>query len=104
MKIYLVSNNLLLDGINYENNSNLEMIRMLRPLSSKGERIASKISESKEFQNIEKIYSSFHSSAISSAKYLSEKLDLSITYSSLCFLLYSNISSFVTYTKGLTIL
>lgn len=78
MKIYLVSNNLLLDGINYENNSNLEMIRMLRPLSSKGEQIASKISGSKEFQNIEKIYSSFHSSAISSAKYLSEKLELTI--------------------------
>ena len=78
MKIYLVSNNLLLDGINYENNSNLEMIRMLRPLSSKGERLANKISESKEFQNIEKIYSSFHSSAISSAKYLSEKLELDI--------------------------
>ncbi len=78
MKIYLVSNNLLLDGISYENNSNLEIIRMLRPLSSKGERISNKISESKEFQNIEKIYSSFYSSAISSAKYLSEKLEINI--------------------------
>lgn len=78
MKIYLVSNNLLLDGISYENNSNLEIIRMLRPLSSKGERISNKISESKDFQNIEKIYSSFYSSAISSAKYLSEKLEINI--------------------------
>ena len=78
MKIFLVSNNLLLDGINYENNANLELIRMIRPLSRKGECVAKQCSTRKEFESIEKIYSSFYSSAISSAKYLSEKLEMNI--------------------------
>lgn len=78
MKIYLISNNLLLDGLNYENNANLELIRILRPLSDNGESVAKKISDCKELQNIEKIYSSFHSSALSTAKYLKAKLELNI--------------------------
>jgi len=78
MKIYLLSNNLLLEGLSYENNANLEFIRMVRPLSSRGELVASKTSELKEFQNIERIYSSYHSSALSTAKYLREKLEYSI--------------------------
>jgi len=78
MKIFLVSNNLLLDGISYDNNANLDLIRLSRPLSYDGERIAKKIAEMNEFQNVEKIYSSFHSSAISTAKYLSNKLELEI--------------------------
>lgn len=78
MKLYLVSNNLLLNGLNYDNTANLDVIRLIRPLSVNGEKIALKLADFKEFENIEKIYSSNHSSAVSSAKYLSEKLELEI--------------------------
>ncbi|MBE6156562.1 MAG: histidine phosphatase family protein [Firmicutes bacterium] len=78
MKIYLISNNLLLDGLSYDSSANLELIRMIRPLSVNGEQASKKISEMKEFQNIEKIYSSFHSTTLSAAKYLSNKLELPI--------------------------
>lgn len=78
MKIYLISNNLLLDGLNYENNANLEHIRMIRPLNNKGEKLALKISNGSELQNIENIYSSFYSSSLSTAKYLADKMEVSI--------------------------
>ena len=78
MRIYLISNNLLLDGLSYDGASNLELIRMLRPLSQNGEKAISKITNLKELQNVEKIYSSYYSSALSSAKYLSDQLELSI--------------------------
>lgn len=78
MKIYLISNNLLLDGLSYESKDDLELIRVLRPLSEEGEKLAKKISENNMLENIEKIYSSYYSSALSSAKYLSNKLELDI--------------------------
>jgi len=78
MKIYLVSNNLLLDGLSYESGTDLETVRIIRPLSVEGDNIASKISEYKELQNVEKIYSSFYSSALSTAKYLANNLNLKI--------------------------
>ena len=78
MKLYLISNNLLVDGLSYNNNSNLEQIRMVRPLSFMGEKIAEQISENKEFLSATKIYSSFYASAISCAKYLSVKLEVPI--------------------------
>ena len=78
MKIYLISNNLLLDGFNYETGTDLESVRIIRPLSIEGEEVAAKINESKELQNVEKIYSSFHSSALSTAKYLASHLNLKI--------------------------
>jgi len=40
--------------------------------------IADKLSSIKELENIEKIYSSFYSSALSTAKYLANKLELDI--------------------------
>ena len=64
MKIYLVSNNLLLDGISYDNNASLEQIRMIRPLSVKGEEVAKKIGNIPFFKNVENIYTSFYSSAL----------------------------------------
>lgn len=79
MKIYLVSNNLLLDGISYDNNASLEQIRMIRPLSVKGEEVAKKIGNIPFFKNVENIYTSFYSSALDTAKYLAKNLDLSIT-------------------------
>ena len=78
MRIYLISNNLLLDGLCYDNTSNLELIRMLRPLSKDGEEALSKTIHLKELQNIEKVYSSFYASALGSAKYLSKHLELPI--------------------------
>ena len=78
MKLYLISNNALLDGLNYNYDADLDMIRMTRPLSLEGEENASKISLVKNLQEVEKIYSSFQSSALGSAKYLANKLDLEI--------------------------
>ena len=78
MKIYLISNNSLLENINYENGTDLEQIRMIRPLSIEGITNSEKISQLKELENIQKIYSSFYSSALSTAKYLSHKLDIEI--------------------------
>ena len=54
MKLYLVSNNLLLNGLNYDNTANLDVIRLIRPLSVNGEKIALKLADFKEFENIEK--------------------------------------------------
>ena len=78
MKVYLISNNSLVENINYNSSDNLELIRMIRSLSVTGEEVAKKISNLDIFKNITKIYSSFYSSALSTAKYLQEKLDLEI--------------------------
>lgn len=78
MKVYLISNNLLLDGLGYNSNSNLDLIRLIRPLNIEGEKYAKKLAEIKDFQNVEKIYASCHSSAVSSAKYLANKLELEV--------------------------
>ncbi len=78
MKVYLISNNSLIENINYNSSDNLELIRMIRSLSVTGEEVAKKISNLDIFKNITKIYSSFYSSALSTAKYLQEKLDLEI--------------------------
>lgn len=78
MKIYLVSNNLLLDNINYENNADLDLIRMTRPLSIEGEALAKELASKDIFNNIGKIYSSIYASSISAAKYLADKLNIEI--------------------------
>ena len=77
MKIFLISNNSLIEDINYDSD-NLELIRMLRVLSNKGELIAEEISKMNIFQNVSKIYSSFYSSALDTAKYFQKKLELEI--------------------------
>lgn len=78
MTIYLISNNSLLEGLCYENGIDLEIVRIIRPLSIIGEANSKRISEFKDFQDVEKIYSSFHSSALSTAKDLARNLDLEI--------------------------
>ena len=82
MKLYLVSNNLLLEGLSYNNGTNLDLIRLSRPLSINGENMAKEVLNKDIFNNIENIYSSFFSSAISTAKYLSNRLDLKINLDS----------------------
>lgn len=79
MTLYLISNNSLIDNINY-NNETLDLIRSLRLLDIEGEKEAKKLSEKDIFQNIEKIYSSLYASAIDTAKYFSEKYDLTINF------------------------
>ena len=78
MKLYLISNNSLLDNLNYENKDDLEIIRMIRPISIEGEESAKKLSNNLLFTNVEKIYSSFYTSSLNSAKYLANKLELKI--------------------------
>lgn len=78
MKLYLISNNRLLENLSYNYDASLDDIRLSRPLSLMGEDIANKISEEKELQEVEKIYSSFYSSALGCAKYLAKKLELEI--------------------------
>ncbi len=78
MTIYLISNNLLCDSLNYTWDADLDTLRKIRVLSIEGERVAQKISELKILEDTDKIISSFQSSALGSAKYLNAKLDLTI--------------------------
>lgn len=78
MKLYLVSNNSLCDSLKYDFNTDLENLRMVRPLSVEGEEVALKISKMSIFKDIDKIYSSFYSSAIATSKYLKDELNLEI--------------------------
>ena len=78
MKIFLISNNSLLEHISYDNTSNLDDIRMSRPLSIEGENIAKNALKKDFFNSVTKIYSSFYSSALSTSKYLSSYLEIPI--------------------------
>ena len=78
MKIYLVSNNNLLENISYEKSANLDVIRMVRPLNINGDNNARNLCENKLLEDIEKIYSSSYSGALSTAKYLAKKLEYDI--------------------------
>lgn len=78
MKLYLISNNALFNNLNYSYDARLDPIRALRPLTIEGEEAALKISKEKYFEDISKIYSSFYSGAIATAKYLSAKLDMEV--------------------------
>ena len=40
MKLYLVSNNLLLEGLKYDINDDLDLVRITRPLSIEGDNLA----------------------------------------------------------------
>ena len=78
MKLYLVSNNSLCDNLKYDFNTDLEKLRMIRPLSVEGEEVSLKISKMSIFKEVDKIYSSFYSSAIATSKYLKDELKLEI--------------------------
>ena len=78
MKLYLVSNNSLCDSLKYDFNTDLESLRMIRPLSVEGEEVSLKISKMSIFKEVDKIYSSFYSSAIATSKYLKDELKLEI--------------------------
>ena len=55
MKLYLVSNNSLCDNLKYDFNTDLEKLRMIRPLSVQGEEAALKISKMPILKDVDKI-------------------------------------------------
>lgn len=69
MKVYLISNNLVLDGINYAFDTSIEQKRLTRPLSIEGEKEAKEIAQKIK---VEKIYSSNYASALATAKYIAD--------------------------------
>jgi len=78
MKVYLFSNNLLLEGLKYVINDDLDLVRITRPLSIEGDNLDKELSSDNIFNDIEKIYTSFYASSIITPKYLANKLDLNI--------------------------
>lgn len=75
MTLYLVSNNLVVDNIEYETDESVEEKRISRPLSIEGEKKAVKIVK-KIKANV--IYASNYASAIASARYYSEYINETI--------------------------
>lgn len=75
MTLYLVSNNLVVDNIEYETDESVEEKRISRPLSIDGEKKAVKIVK-KIKANV--IYASNYASAIASARYYSEYINETI--------------------------
>lgn len=67
MKVYLISNNLVLDGISYAFDASIEQKRLTRPLSIEGEEKAKELAKSIKAK---KIYSSNYASALATAKYI----------------------------------
>ncbi len=75
MKVYLISNNLVLENIIYKTDESLEQKRINRPLSIPGENLALKVSKAIK---VGAIFSSDYASALGTAKYLSMANDLPI--------------------------
>lgn len=82
MEIYLISNNLLENNIAYSDKSNLEKIKMTRPLSIEGETAARDTSLIQDLNGTTLIYASMHASAIGAAKYLADRLDKKVVVDS----------------------
>ncbi|MEG0794371.1 MAG: histidine phosphatase family protein [Bacilli bacterium] len=79
MKIYLISNNLVVNDISYETSETVEEKRISRPLSIEGEKLALKISSLFDAQVI---YSSNFASAIGTSKYIAKKNNTDIKINS----------------------
>lgn len=75
MKLYLISNNLVLEDIVYQTDETLEQKRINRPLSIEGEKIARSLAEKID---VHAIYSSDYASALATAKYVADKNHLPI--------------------------
>ncbi len=82
MKIILVSNNLYENSIAYTDKNDLEKKKMTRPLSIEGEENAKNIALLEEFNHTNMIYASEYSGAISTAKYLANRLNKPINIDS----------------------
>lgn len=75
MKVYLISNNLVLENIIYQTDESLEQKRINRPLAVKGEKLAQKLASNLDVQAI---YSSDYASALATAKYVALEKNLPI--------------------------
>ncbi len=75
MKIYLISNNLVLNDITYETEMALDLKRATRPLAIEGEKAAFKLAQKLP---VEFLYSSAYASALATAKYFSEASGINI--------------------------
>ena len=80
MRLYLVSNNLVIENIEYETGENVDEKRLARPLSIDGEKEAIKLIKRIK---ADMIYSSNYASAVATAKYYAEYLHDKINISSL---------------------
>lgn len=76
--LYLVSNNCVLNNLVYKSDESLELKREKRPLSIEGEKLARNLANNEELENINVIYSSGYASALDTAKFIADKLELSI--------------------------
>lgn len=79
MRLYLISNNLVLDNIFYESDETVELKRINRPLSIEGEDLAKKLTK---IIDADVIYSSCYASALATAKYLSQEKNIPINIDS----------------------
>lgn len=79
MTLYLISNNLVLDGISYETDENILEKRITRPLSIEGEKAAVKLVKKIK---ADVIYSSNYASSLGTAKYYSEYKNIDININS----------------------
>lgn len=75
MKVYLISNNLVVENISYQSEETLEQKRINRPLSIEGEQLAEKLGK---IIDVDAIYASSYASAIATAKYLSSEAEIPI--------------------------
>ena len=78
MKIILVSNNLYENNIAYTDKNNLELKKMVRPLSIEGDDLAKSISLLESFSHTNVIYSSQYAGAIETSRYLANRLNKQI--------------------------
>ena len=78
MKIVLISNNELSTSCYFEDETNLELKKKMRPLSIEGEKLAVKIAKNDFLNNVERIYADASCGALASAKYLAERLNQDI--------------------------
>lgn len=76
--IFFIVNNCVLNNIDYLDNEDIDMKRAKRPLSVIGEELAHNASTLPLLDNISSIYSSGFASALATAKYLSERLEVTI--------------------------
>lgn len=79
MTLYLVSNNLVLDGISYETDENILEKRITRPISIEGEKMAVKLVKKIK---ADVIYSSSYASSLATAKYYASYKNIEININS----------------------
>lgn len=76
--LFLIVNNCVLNNIDYLDNEDIDLKRSKRPLSVLGEEMANNCSTIPLLEQVTSIYSSSYASALSTAKYLSNRLNVTI--------------------------